>query len=61
MIAKQFGGFEHWKMQTLTVVEVVLTGFCSFLKLDKLHHDLAKPPLVLPHRLQCSWNDLNFE
>jgi hypothetical protein len=38
------------KCKSLTVVEVVLTGFCSFLKRDKLYHDVAKPPLVLPQR-----------
>jgi len=54
-------GYEYLQMQATNAVDkVVLTGFCSFLKLDKLHHDLAKPPLVLPQRWHWNWNDLNF-
>ena len=30
------------KCTSLTVVDVVMNGFCSFLKLVKLHNDLAK-------------------
>jgi hypothetical protein len=45
------------KCKPLAVVE---DGFCLFLKLDKLHHDLAKPPLVSPQRLHYNWNDFEL-
>ena len=53
-------GFEQWKCKQLTVVDVVVDGFCLFLKLDKPHQDLAKLLLVLQQWLHYNWNDLNF-
>ena len=54
-------GYEYLQMQATNAVdEVVLTRFCSLLKMDKVHHDLATLPLILPQRWHWNWNDLNF-
>ena len=61
MIARQFGGFyEHYNCEVLIVVDVVLDGFRSFLKLVKLYRNLAKLLLVIVQRLHYNWDDLNL-
>jgi hypothetical protein len=48
------------KCMQLIVVDVVLGGFSSFLKLVKLLHDIAMLLLVSVQRLHYNWDDLNF-
>lgn len=61
MIARQFGGFyEHYNCEVLIVVDVVLDGFRSFLKLVKLYRNFAKLLLGSVQRLRYNWDYLNL-
>ena len=48
------------KCKAFAVIEVVVDGFCLFLKLDELHLDLAKPSMVSLKRLHCNWDDIDI-
>jgi len=48
------------KCKQLIVVDVVLDGFRSFLKLVKQHNDLAKLLLVSVQRLNYYWDVMKF-
>jgi len=48
------------KYKQLAVVNVAVDGCCSFLKLEQLHHDLAKLLLLQPQQLHYHGDNLRF-